>query len=277
MSAKILKVLFSNSIFLALNGTFVFVFASFLYDTQISIPLAFASFLITFSVYSLNMATDAKEDAINRSDTAPKKTHYYLVPSIACMLVSLAIGITAGAYALIILVTPLLIGFIYSIKIAKAIPRLKEIVGVKSIVVALSWAITGAFLPATLQPIAFSKEALVFFYVFAQILVNTIIFDALDVRGDHASGILTVPLALGWKNTKRLLLSINGLLVVWFSYCLATGVFMEYLPTLGFGVIYETLLIWYFFKTQRPRLYAELFVDGEWLPLVVLVRILLFR
>jgi 4-hydroxybenzoate polyprenyltransferase len=272
---KILKFTFSNSIFLALNGALVFVFASLLYETEISYSLLTASFFITFSVYTLNMATDSKEDAINRSQTEPKKAKCYFVLSTMSMIVSITIGILNGVHALLILVTPLIIGFIYSIKIARSIPRLKEVVGVKSLVVALSWAITGAFLPTTMYAIPLYKEALVFFYIFAQILVNTIIFDALDVKGDHASGIKTVPLALGLKKTKMLLLSINVSFVVWLLYCLFSGAFLEYLVTLGFGVAYETLIIFYFFRVKRPRLHAELLVDGEWMYLVFLLRLFL--
>jgi 4-hydroxybenzoate polyprenyltransferase len=161
------------------------------------------------------------------------------------------------------------------VKIAKSIPRLKEIVGVKSLVVALSWGITGAFLPATANSIPLYKEALVFFYIFIQILVNTIIFDTLDVNGDRASGIKTVPLALGLKKTKTMLLAINASFVLWLGYCLLSGVFLHYLVTLAFGVVFETLLILYFFRSNRPRLHAELLVDGEWVYLVFLMRLLL--
>ncbi len=275
--AKVLKLAFSNSIYLALNGALVFVFASFLYEIQVSPILVLAAFFLTFSIYSLNMATDSKEDAINRLEAAPNKTLYYLVPSVTSLIVSIALGIAAGITALLILVAILMIGFTYSIKIAKSIPRLKEILGVKSVVVALSWGITGAFLPSAIQSIAFYKEVMLFIYIFIQILVNTIIFDTLDIQGDRKSGILTVPLALGQKKTKCLLLGFNGLLVVWFICCLFTAIFTEYLPTLGFGVIYESLLIWYFFKSTRPRLQAALMVDGEWVPLVFLLRLLILR
>jgi 4-hydroxybenzoate polyprenyltransferase len=275
--AKALELTFSNSIFLALNGALVFVFASFLYEIQVSFTLAVAAFLITFSVYSLNMATDSQEDAINRSKAAQNKTLYYLVPSVISLVVSIALGIAAGITALLILIAPLLIGFIYSVKIAKSIPRLKEILGVKSVVVALSWAITGAFLPAAIQSVPAYKEIMVFIYIFIQILVNTIIFDTLDIRGDRESGILTVPLALGQKKTQFLLLAFNAFLVVWFICCIFTGIFTEYLLTLGFGIVYESLLIWYFLKTTRPRLQAAILVDGEWVPLVFMLRLLLFR
>jgi 4-hydroxybenzoate polyprenyltransferase len=273
--STLVKFAFSNSVFLALNGALVFVFASLLYEIEISLPLLFASFLITLSVYSLNMATDSKEDAINRSQTSPKKARHYLVLSLTSMVASIIIGILNGAYALLVLISPLIIGFIYSIKIVKPIPRLKEVVGVKSLVVALSWGITAAFLPASTNAIPLYKELLVFFYVFSQILVNTIIFDSLDVNGDRASGIRTIPVSLGLKKTRTLLLGINVSFVLWLSYCLLSGVFTNYLATLAFGVVYESLIIWYFFRSTRPRLHAELLVDGEWVYLVFLMRLLL--
>jgi 4-hydroxybenzoate polyprenyltransferase len=273
--ARFINFFFSNSIFLALNGALVFVFANLLYDTEISIPLLLGSFLITLSVYSLNMATDSKEDVINRSQTEPKTARPYLALSLTSMAGSIIIGALNGVNALLVLVSPLLIGAVYSVKLCKSIPRLKEIVGVKSLVVALSWGITGAFLPATANSIPLYKEILVFFYVFTQILVNTIIFDTLDVNGDRASGIKTVPLALGLKRTKTLLLAINASFVLWLSYCVFSGVFVHYLVTLAFGVVFEALLIWYFFRSNRPRLHAELLVDGEWVYLVFLMPLLL--
>ena len=265
----------SNSIFLALNGALVIVLACFLYGAEISFKLLLAAFLATFSVYCLNMVTDRKEDAINRSASKPKQTRILVAASVVAMVISLAIGISTSISAVLILAAPLLLGVAYSVQITKSLPRLKEVVGVKSVVVALSWALTGAFLPVTLHAIPAYKEVLVFCYLFAQILVNTIIFDALDVKGDSLSGIVTVPVALGKKNTKKLLLTINGFLVIWLLYCLVNGVFVSCLPTLAFGVFYEFVIIWYFLRRERPRLLAELFVDGEWLPLVVLMRVFL--
>lgn len=275
--SHLLQIIFSNSIFLALNGALVFVFASLLYDTEISISLLLASFLITFAVYSLNIVTDSKEDAINRAQAHPKKAKCYLVLSIISMIASLTIGIMDSFAAFSVLIIPLFIGLVYSIRISNSLPRLKEIVGIKSIVVALSWGVTGAFLPATMYSIPIYKTALVFFYIFAQILVNTIIFDALDVKGDHASGIKTVPLALGIKKTRALLLGINASFVVWLLYCMLSGAFLEYIATLAFGVAYETIIIFYFLKASRPRLQAELLVDGEWVYLVFLMRLFFLK
>jgi 4-hydroxybenzoate polyprenyltransferase len=273
--SEALQFVLSNSIFLGLNGALVIVFACYLYGVEISSKLLLAAFLATFSVYCLNKVTDGKEDAINRSGRKPQKTSILIAASAIAMVISLTLGFTTSVSALIILAAPLIIGCIYSVQFTKSIPRLKEVVGVKSVVVAFSWALTGAFLPVTLQAVPAYKEVLVFFYVFAQLLVNTIIFDALDVKGDFISGIITVPIALGKKNTKKLLLTISGFHVIWLLYCFLNGVFINFLPTLAFGVFYEFAIILYFLRETRPRLLTELFVDGEWLPLVVLMRVFL--
>ncbi len=160
-------------------------------------------------------------------------------------------------------------------QLTKKLPRLKEVVGVKSIVVALSWAITGTFLPIATAPAVSIKEVLVFLYIFTQILVNTIVFDVLDMKGDSASGIITLPVALGKNKTKTLLLSINASLVGWVLYCLLNGVFLSYLPVLAFGVFYEYVIIWYFFNGRHQKIHAELTVDGEWLPLLFLMKLML--
>jgi len=99
------------------------------------------AFLTTFAVYSLNNATDNTEDAINKPGSKPKNSKFYLASSIVALLVCIAIDYSRGWLTLLVLTAPLIIGFAYSIPIAKSIPRLKEILGIKSFVVALSWAV----------------------------------------------------------------------------------------------------------------------------------------
>jgi len=275
MLSKALKFFTSNSIFLALNGALVVVFADFLYGDQIPVELLIAAFLTTFSVYGVNKITDRREDEINRPESKSTGTMFYLAPSIAAMFASLAIGITVGVSAFLILAMPLIIGFAYNFRIIKSMPRLKEIVGVKSIVVALSWAITGTFLPITMQSTAITKIILVFIYIFTQIFVNTVIFDGLDMMGDLVAGVKTIPIAFGRKKTGKLLSIINGSLIIWIFYCLISGVFVNFIPAIAFGVIYGYVIIWRFFRENCQRLHAELMVDGEWLPMVCLIRVLL--
>jgi hypothetical protein len=52
---------------------------------------------------------------------------------------------------MLLVITPLVIGVIYSVKLFPFLPRLKEVVGVKSISVAFSWALTGSLLPVAIH------------------------------------------------------------------------------------------------------------------------------
>ena len=262
----------SSSLFLALNSVFVVYFSFLLYGIDVSSPILLAVFLSTFSVYGLNKVTDQVEDSINKPEIASKSQTYYLIPSIVCCLISLGIGALEGPLVFTILLTPLIIGFVYSVKICKLLPRLKEMLGVKSIFVAFSWAFTGSLLPAAIGLVDVDKILLVFMYIFIGLFVNTVLFDVLDIEGDKVSGVKTIPMVLGRSGTMYLLVAVNSLLFFWVGLCWFFGLFVRDLPALVFGAFYGYAVICYFTKNKRKRLSAELIVDGEWLPIVAFLR-----
>ncbi len=268
MLSKLLGHLTSTSLFLAFNGALVVVFSFFMYEQPVVPEIVLAAFLLTFSVYGLNKTTDRVEDSVNSPHRASMVPRYYLVYSVAAMLGCLAIGALNGLRVFLILLIPLTVGLVYSIKVTKTLPRIKEIVGLKSFVVALSWALTGALLPDAFQSVALEKVLLVFAYVFVHLLVNTVIFDSLDVKGDKVSGVTTVPMVLGIRRTKILLATANTTLIFWIVYCISTGLFVSFMPALIFGVLYSYLMIEFLASRQRHRLRAELFLDGQWIPIV---------
>ena len=280
-----LKFLTSTSIITSLNGLMVIFFSSNLYGIQLNHEIFLTTFLLIFSAYNLNKVTDTIEDAVNRPEIVSRKKSFYIVPSILALILSLALGSLLGAWALTVLLICVIVSLAYSIRLPFLSIKLKEITGMKSFIVAFSWAFACAFLPASIQPVSIEKIILTFFYLFIQILVNTILFDILDIRGDRISGLKTIPILLGLDKTKKLLISINSLLILLFSICLMHGFFTRNLLTLGFGIVYGYFIIWMFsnqncskFLTQLlidrnyKRLLAELLVDGEWIPLVVLLK-----
>jgi 4-hydroxybenzoate polyprenyltransferase len=274
LAYKALQFLTASSLLLALNSSMVVVFSFFLYGQAVVPQMLAAAFLVTFSVYGLNKVTDKKEDAINKPELTTKRTDYYLAGSVASMIVGLAIGLLQSATAFIILIMPLVIGVVYSIKICKSMPRLKEITGVKSIVVALSWAIPGCFLPA-LSGFSLLIAGCVFFFIFIKVFVGAVLCDVLDTSGDAASGVLTVPVKLGLKNTKLLLIALNTLSLLLPIYCALRGLLAQFLPVFFFGSAYGFLSIWWFFSKRCTRVSAGLMLDGEWLPLVLIAGLLL--
>lgn len=272
---KVLKFMVSSSVLLALNGVMVVVFGFFLDSATIVLPLLFAAFLVTFSVYGLNKFTDKAEDSINRPETLSKASGYYLVFSIAAMGFGFLIGLWEGILAFFVLCAPVIIGVIYSVRLSKSIPRLKEIVGVKSLVVALSWALTGSLLPDSFCKASFQVIAIVFIYIFIRVFVGATLCDVLDKKGDLASGVETIPIRLGRSKTKKLLIFLNSLGILLPIYCVATGTLIRFIPAQLFGVLYGYLAIWFFFKTNCKRFTAGLMLDGEWIPIVIIICLLI--
>jgi 4-hydroxybenzoate polyprenyltransferase len=270
----LLRLVTSTSVFLAINAQMVAAFSSLLYGVEVKPVILLIAFLATFSVYNMNRATDKAEDSVNRPETASRGTCFFLIPSITAAMLCLLLSASVGARALSVIATSFIASIAYSVKLLPSIPRLKEIMGVKSVLVAFSWGFTGALLPASTQPVDPMKIVLTFAYISIQLLVNTVLCDVCDVEGDRASGVRTLPVVLGLSRTRNLLLMVNSLMLPWLIYCVKQGLFLEYMPALFFGAVYGYLIIWVFSREKRKRLLVELAVDGEWIPLVALMRLL---
>lgn len=272
--SSLFELVTSTSIFIALNASIVAAFSSLLYGVEVKPIILLIAFLATFSVYNMNRATDRAEDSINRPRAASRNILFFLVSSMIASASCLLLSASVGAQALSVIVTSLIVSIFYSVKLSPSTPRLKEIVGLKSVLVAFSWGFTGALLPASSQAVDVTKIVMAFTYVFIQILVNTILCDVRDMDGDRASGVKTLPIALGLSATRNLLFIGNTFLFPWLLYCLTQGLFLEYMPALFFGMGYGYLIIWAFSRKGCNRLLVELAVDGEWIPLVALMKLL---
>jgi len=272
---KVLKFMVSTSLLLALNGVTVVVFGFFLEGITFVPSLLLAAFLVTFAVYGLNKFTDRTEDLINRPETSAKSSGYFLVFSILALLAGFLIGLLDGILPFFVLCAPVMIGVIYSVKISKSIPRLKEIVGIKSLVVAASWALTGSLLPGSFNTAKLQVIVIVFVYIFIRVFVGATLCDLLDMKGDLASGVETIPIRLGRNKTKKLLILINTIGVLSPVYCIATGMLICFVPALLFGVLFGYLAIWFLFRNTCKRFAAGLILDGEWIPIVIIIFLLI--
>lgn len=272
---KILNFMTSTSLFLSLNASLVVIFSFLVYGNRIAPEIVLAAFLVTFSIYSLNKATDRVEDSVNSPKIVSRSQVYYVTASIAAMLACLSIGALDGLKVFLVLSMPFVIGLVYSVRVIKTLPRLKEITGVKSLSVALSWAVTGALLPVAISNVEFEKVIFIFAFIFIQVLVKEVIFDALDMRGDKVSGVTTIPMVLGKRRTRFFLVVINtfsGLLVM---FSILSGFFTQFVSVSIFGVLFSFLIIWLFVGNDRKRFRAEPVVDGEWISLAELIKAIL--
>lgn len=163
LSDRFVSFLTVSSIFIAITGLLLPFFSFMLYGINPDFGLLLASFFLTFTVYNLNKLTDAKEDAINlpdRADFIQKNRQIIIFAVIVSFFAALFLSFLQKPSATFVILFPFVTGFVYSIKISNF--RLKDIMGIKSMVVALAWAVIGTFLPLAVQ----SSDAVKIFMVF---------------------------------------------------------------------------------------------------------------
>ncbi len=270
---KVMSFLMSTSIFLAISGALKVIFSGLLYNIfNIYIPIL--TFLITFGIYGLNKLTDLKEDAINNPDRAMTIGRIDVVFKLTVALsfiLSMVLGFLVDFSTIPVLVFPLFFGILYSIKLSKNLPRLKDITGVKNLSIAISWSVVSTFLPVIY--ILEKKEVLIiliFYLFFIKSLINSILFDIRDIEGDRKSNIRTIPIYLGKDKTKKLLLILNSTFIPWLIIANHAGFFQGYFLVLLFLIFYG---YWYILQFSRQICKIgksmDLFVDGEFIIIAI--------
>ncbi len=273
----LLSFLISTSIFLAASGVLKLYLAFLLYGASPRINLLLATFLLIFSVYNLNKLTDFKEDEINNPERVRYVRRFYgiLKYSIGVSFVAaIILSIATSPWAVLVMLFPVITGVLYSVRLSPSLPRLKDITGVKNIIIALTWANGTAFLPYLTTEAPLSAVALVYYYFFMKSIINTILFDVRDIEGDRLSGIRTIPVKLGVRKTRKLLLALNTTLLAWLLTAFMLGYFDRYIPVLLFSILNGYVYILYFTSRTNPGKLLDVWVDGEWFyttPLAVLV------
>jgi len=233
-----------------------------------------AAFFITLSVYNMNRVFDKDEDAINfgeRSRIFRGHEKAWLFVSSASLAVAIALGASVSFSSLLVLLIPPVSGAFYSVRL-RGLPRLKDLTGVKSLVVASGWALTSFGLVVSGAGGMSVAALLVAVFVFIKLLVNTVLFDIRDMNGDDVVGIKTLPLSLGPARTRALLMLLNLALAVWLLASYALGYFQTYLLPLAFSVIYGFVFTYALSRGgSASRHWFDVVVDGEWLPLGLLI------
>ena len=267
-----------TSIFIAIIAFLLPYFSFLLYGVKVNFNLLLASSLAIFAIYSLNKLTDIKEDSVNVPDRAgfiEKNKRFVTWATIVSYIAALSLSFLQNPLSVFVILFPFCMGIVYSIKILGF--RLKDITGIKNIVVALPWAVIGTFLPLAISFREFVVILLIFYLFFIKCFINTVLFDIRDIEGDRMSGVRTIPVVFGRKKTKNLLLILNSTLMPWLAFSYLAGLFHQYLFVLIFAIAYGYGYILHFCKEGiKIGKSLDLLVDGEWIPVVILCLVMHF-
>lgn len=215
MRNLLLKLAYSN-VWIALQAGGQAIMTQVMLDLPLDPRAPWLCFLSMLFVYTFakTVRFDPTADALND----PERTAFLLrwrAPLIAAGVLGFGLG-AWQAYrwqVLFLYIFPVLTAVLYDVKLLSAgyrYRRLKDITGVKSVVVAVTWSVLGTLLPVSLSGQGFSAGvAFLLVWHFAMFFVNTVYFDLGDMKGDRAEGTLTLPLWLGFRATRALLLAIT--------------------------------------------------------------------
>ncbi|MDY0246140.1 MAG: UbiA family prenyltransferase, partial [Methanosarcina mazei] len=196
--------LIKSSILVAFSGALRIHLAFLLMYIQSNILVCIAGGLIIYTVYTLDRALGSEEDSVNRKELNGSNKKVGLTVSLLAFMVGTYI--LAGEEMLPLAFIPFVTGYLYSkgIKIGKFALKLKGGLGVKNIVVGLTWGIFIAGLAGSgcrnLIPVV-----LIFIFFGVKLFINSTIYDFKDIAGDTLAGINTLPVSLGVRKTRNLL------------------------------------------------------------------------
>ena len=145
--------------------------------------------------------------------------------------------------------------------------RLKDITGVKSLVVALIWGVQTAGLPAYDAGLSLLDPAVlaVILYGSMSMFVNTVYFDIGDMKGDRLEGVVTLPLHWGLRGTVRRLHLVNLAMAVWLASIWQRGLVGQAALWLAPMAIF----VWIFLRQARSEeselgFWCDVVVDGAY-------------
>lgn len=254
--------LLKSSVLVSISGLFRIYLAALLLGTQVNMSSCFAGFLIIYSVYTMDRTMGSKEDDINRGELQGS-SH---VVGLTMVLITFTTGglILAKEGLLVYAFLPFVTGYLYSkgLKIRNRSLRLKGGLGVKNIVVGLTW---GIFI-SVLTGSTYKNFLPVFLLYGVKTFINSAIDDFKDVKGDTLAGIKTLPVRLGARNTRNFLLGLHLLSHLILGIALLKGV-IAFEPLIIIGSVICGLICILKYTNEEKYLSGYLgltvFKDGE--------------
>jgi 4-hydroxybenzoate polyprenyltransferase len=171
------------------------------------IPEYIAFGLIMYATYTLDRALECKEDTINKSELCGANRKTGLFVCILAFCIGTILLFHDGIYLAPLL--PFIIGYFYSkgLRIGSCTIKLKGGLGVKNVIVGITWAGTIALIVS--QWCTCIQTVMIIFLFFGmKLFINSCVNDFKDVKGDIIAGVRTLSAYLGENQTKTILILI---------------------------------------------------------------------
>lgn len=210
--ATVRDVLVFSSAYIAIIAALEVALVMVVLDLSVSLAPVMVG-CVTFTIYAYDRVIDVEADALS----APRRTafverHRRTLSALAAISygVAASIAVVGGPLATALILFPAATWVIYGVdwapEIVGSVRRLKDVLVVNSLLVAVAWGVTVVLGPlaiadATVTPVAWILVG----YFAVGTFVGAEISNARDVTADAASDVATLPGAVGLAATRRIL------------------------------------------------------------------------
>jgi 4-hydroxybenzoate polyprenyltransferase len=260
-----LRAIIYSNIYLAIGGVIIVITAQFLTGTPLTWEPAFIIFSVTMFIYTANRFTDKEEDSVNlplRKAFIDRFGIYLLGMSTILYCGALILAWDHNLPTLLVALLPTGICILYSHF------HLKRVYFLKNVLVGGGWS-ASVLIVATYAEMYDPFIFLFAVFISLAFIINTIIFDIKDIKGDFLAGIESVPIKKGVQKTRQLGFYLFLLMVGLWMYLVQMQVqsilllpFLAYIGSYIYISKNANNLPWWFYGGV---------VDGEFFMLIVVI------
>ncbi len=221
-----------SNIYLAMGAGCLTYAAAMLQGIDPSFSSILMAVLYLLCMHTFNNLIDITSDRYNDPDRATfyQQNRNLLSAFIGLFgLGGLLTAYTMGPLFLVLMLCMSFMGIVYILSLVPHIagglkPKIRDIPGSKTLLVALAWGIVTTIVPA-LDGFGQIRliTVLVFCWTVSLVFVRTAFFDILDMQGSRIVGKETIPILLGEKKTMGLLKNLSGLMMIVLCFASAVG------------------------------------------------------
>jgi 4-hydroxy-3-methylbut-2-enyl diphosphate reductase len=220
----------------------------------------FITFFYVFAMHVLNRYAD-KASSFNYPSRAALYERYkfgFFLTSVSGVIAALIIANAQSQSTFFGLLAMTGLGLLYSVRIfperwlrVVRVAKLKDIPASKTIFVAGGWSVVATLLPGLREGSPVGLQTLyALIVVFVLVFVRSALFDLVDIQGDRLVGEESLPIVIGEKRTKRLLVY----LVVGLAISLMVAPLLGLATDFGYMMLIVCLYISFYLLVHRREL-----------------------
>ena len=222
---KAITVLIGSFMYIGIGAASFSYASSVLLGTDPRIKFCAIATLFLFSMYVLNYFANKEAAALSepsRAELYEKHQGVFIVLGIVAAILSTILAFTINIDVFFCIFFSSLFGIAYRVSIVPkkftGIVRyrsLAQIPGSKEMFISIAWAVSTGLITFLGSPEAsLSSLPVVLAFTFSMVFTRTVLLDVRDVQGDRIIGKETIPIAIGKKNTKAILIVMLTLLTI---------------------------------------------------------------